>query len=226
MPWPIKTCPSRMRSLPSPRHCLKNFTTDNFNQGHRSFIPSTLPPGHACLVPPGRDATSSPWWRQFCAAPTVIGVSLHFFGGGVLISLAQFSKHRPKTVPLACCRHSFASGTWSCGPLQPSIPASCGSTPAKANLQSLLLEKLSLENLDWSSSFWNFYQRPVASTDCLLGQLRWPKESLLLQGLALETLLGLRRQHTRSTSWAESAIRIAGRQGRFLRFVAWLPWCE
>ena len=33
------------------------------------------------------------------------------------------------------------------------IPASCGSTPAKANLQSLLLEKLSLENLDWLSSF-------------------------------------------------------------------------
>ena len=36
------------------------------------------------------------------------------------------------------------------------IPASCGSTPAKANLQSLLLEKLSLENLDWLSSFETF----------------------------------------------------------------------
>ena len=88
-----------------------------------------------------------------------------FFWG--VFSLAQLSKHRP-VVPLACCRHSFASGTWSCGRLQPSIPASCGSTPAKANLQSLLLEKLSLENFDWLSSFWNFYQRPVASTDCFL----------------------------------------------------------
>ena len=42
MPWPIKTCPSRMRSLPSPRHCLKNFTTDNFNQGSQVVHPFHL----------------------------------------------------------------------------------------------------------------------------------------------------------------------------------------
>ena len=72
-------------------------------------------------------------------------------------------------VPLACCRHSFASGNWSCSRLLPSTSALCGSILAKANLQSLFFENLSLENLDWLSSFWNFCQQPVASADCRAG---------------------------------------------------------
>ena len=51
-------------------------------RGHRSFIPSTLPPEHACLVPPGRDAASSPWWRQPCARATATGGFTAFFWRG------------------------------------------------------------------------------------------------------------------------------------------------
>ena len=39
------------------------------------------------------------------------GLTAFFF----VFSLAQLSKHRP-----ACCRHSFASGNWSCSRLLPS----------------------------------------------------------------------------------------------------------
>ena len=76
--------------------------------------------------------------------------------------LSSFQSIGPR-FPLACCRHSFASGNWS-SRLLPSTPALCGSILAKASLQSLLLENPSLENLDWLSSFWNFCQQAVAST--------------------------------------------------------------
>ena len=82
MPWPIKTCPSRMRSLPSPRHCLKNFTTDNFNQGSqvvhpfhlaaRTCLPCAARP--RCHVQPVVAST-------LCRGHSKHGVSLHFFGG-------------------------------------------------------------------------------------------------------------------------------------------------
>ena len=64
-------------------------------RGHTSFIPATLPPEHASLVPPGRcpeDATSTQRWGS-CSNRGF----LHFFG---MFSFVQFSKHRP-VVPLA-----------------------------------------------------------------------------------------------------------------------------
>ena len=72
------------------------------------------------------------------------------------------------------------------------IPASCGSTPAKANLQSLLLEKPSLENLDSLSSFWSFYQRPVASTDCLTACCAGLAKSKAPEEAANDALYGVR----------------------------------
>ena len=114
MPWPIKTCPSRMRALPSPRHCLKNFTTDNFNQGSQVVHPFHLA-ARTCLPCAARP--------RCCVQPVVAstlcwghsnrGFHCIFLEG--VFSLALLSKHRPKTVPLACCPHS--------GPLQPSTPA-------------------------------------------------------------------------------------------------------
>ena len=79
--------------------------------------------------------------------------------------------------PFACCRHSFTSGNWS-SRLLPSTSALCGSILANTNLQSLLLENLSLGNLDWLSGIWGFCQRPVASTDCCCaGAAKPPKEA-------------------------------------------------
>ena len=74
-----------------------------------------------------------------------------------MFSFVQFSKHRP-VVPLCLL------------PTQLYVAAA-------SNLQSLLLENLSLGNLDWLSGIWGFCQRPVASTDCCAGAAKPPKEA-------------------------------------------------
>ena len=78
MPWP---CPSRTRSLPSPRHCLKNFKTNNFNQGSQVVHPFHLA-ARTCLPCAARPrchvqpvVASTLWWGH-----SNQGVSLHFLG--------------------------------------------------------------------------------------------------------------------------------------------------
>ncbi len=86
-----------------------------------------------------------------------------------MFSFVQFSKHRP-VVPLGLLPTQLCVRKLEQPP--PAFDSrfmrqhSRQGQPAKF---ASWKPNLSLENLDWLSSFWNFCQRPVSSTDCCAG---------------------------------------------------------
>ena len=120
-------------------------------RGHTSFIPATLPPEHASLVPPGRcpeDATSTQRWGSHAGA-TATGVLTAFF---LHVFICPNFKASASGSPWPAADTALRQeiGAAACCLRLPLYAAAFSPRPT---CKVCFLKILSLENLDWLSSF-------------------------------------------------------------------------